>query len=138
MPGAEQGRREARAWRLFVLDDDAIILSALRRSLARRGAVHASTEWREVANALVRAPAEPWAFRALVCDLEMPSLRGDAFCRIARKHLPELTVVLFTAVPEQAPPGVADAVVPKSASVSGLVAQLERLHLLPRGEVARG
>lgn len=65
----------ARRWRLLIIDDDAMVLSALRRRLRRRFDVVTVLGGAE---ALVRLGEDP-RFDALVCDLMMPEIDGKSF-----------------------------------------------------------
>jgi signal transduction histidine kinase len=72
--------------RLLIVDDDAMVLSALRRRLRRRcdtvtvlGGVEA----------LARLSEDP-DFDSIVCDLMMPEIDGKSFYEAVRKEHPEL------------------------------------------------
>ncbi len=108
---------------IFVVDDNQVILRTLEVTLAHLGQVRVSTLWSEVASLVLRATNEER--HLLICDLEMPGIRGDEFCRIVRKYNPSLPIMLFTGSPERAPTDVADVVVDKAKGPEELVRHVE-------------
>lgn len=109
---------------VFLLDDEPFILEALKRALAPlRLEVKASNLWSEVASPLVRAGS---AAAILVCDLELPGIRGAEFCRIVRRHNPNVKIIIFSGKAGEAPMDVADAVIDKSKGVVAVAEAVRR------------
>lgn len=81
--------------RVYVLDDDPVVLTAIRSRLEGVGhEVVTSGLWSELARGLI-ARCEPGS-AALVCDLHMPGIDGADFIRIVRRYNADLPVVLFS------------------------------------------
>jgi len=72
--------------RLLIIDDDAMVLSALRRRLRRR---YDTVTVLGGAEALARLSEDP-AFDSIVCDLMMPEIDGKAFYNAIKKDHPQL------------------------------------------------
>jgi two-component system cell cycle sensor histidine kinase/response regulator CckA len=87
----------APAWsgaELLLLDDEAVIVQALRRLLERKGyKVEALTEPRAALDLLARQPGR---FKALITDMTMPGLNGRQVLVEARRIDPALKVILST------------------------------------------
>jgi DNA-binding NarL/FixJ family response regulator len=108
---------------VFVLDDDPYILQAVTRALGKTEVVSAEAWSALVAPVLRAGPGS-----VLVCDLEMPGIRGVDFCRTVRRHAPHVRIVIFSAGPLGAlPEGVIDAAVPKVAGLGALIAKVHEL-----------
>lgn len=112
---------------IYALDDDRTILEALRQAFDERGhRIHASSLWSELAAPLIQAGADRNA-AVLICDLQMPGISGADFCRIVRRHNRTAKIIIFTARPGDAEPGVGDVVVDKAAGLDTVVREAERL-----------
>jgi signal transduction histidine kinase len=72
--------------RLLIVDDDAMVLSALRRRLRRR---YDTVTVLGGAEALARLSEDP-GFDSIVCDLMMPEVDGKSFYNAIKKDHPEL------------------------------------------------
>jgi len=108
---------------VFVLDDDPFVLKAITRALSGSEVVTAEAWSALVAPVLRAGPGS-----VLVCDLDMPGIRGVDFCRTVKRHAPHIRVVVFSAgALETLPAEVVDAAVPKSAGMGALVARVHAL-----------
>jgi CheY-like chemotaxis protein len=112
---------------IFVLDDDRFILKAIERVLNPIGHIQVATAWGDLATALTKIGRDPHARVLLVCDLEMPGIRGIDFCRLVRKHTPAVKIVIFSGSAGELPPDVVDAVVPKASGLDTLVRTVQAL-----------
>ena len=84
--------------RFLIVDDNAHLVGALQALLEEDGHdVAAFTNPTKAAAAL-----EGSVFDAIVTDLEMPQMRGDAFVSLARRHQPDACIFLVSA--KQPPP----------------------------------
>jgi CheY-like chemotaxis protein len=72
--------------RLLIIDDDAMVLSALRRRLRRRYDVVTALGGGEALALLASDPE----FDSIVCDLMMPRVDGKSFYEAVRAEIPEL------------------------------------------------
>jgi len=72
--------------RLLIIDDDAMVLSALRRRLRRRYDVVTALGGGEALALLASDPE----FDSIVCDLMMPRVDGKSFYEAVRAQIPEL------------------------------------------------
>jgi len=132
--GDGTGRRHAR---VLVVDDDALVASAITRSLAPRHQVTAVRSGREALQLLARR-----AFDLVLCDLMMPDIGGmDLHAALAEKNpalLPRLAFVTggaFTARAEAFLASVQNPVVRKPFSTAELYALVDRtLETLGRCE----
>jgi len=70
----------------LIVDDDAMVLSALRRRLHRR---YDTVTVLGGVEALARLAEDP-AFDSIVCDLMMPEVDGKSFYDAVRRDHPEL------------------------------------------------
>jgi signal transduction histidine kinase/ActR/RegA family two-component response regulator len=81
---------------VLVVDDEPEIAQAIARFLQKRGLVVSARYDPLEALDLVRAA--PARFAAVVCDLTMPTMRGDDLCRAIVAIAPDLPVILSTGV----------------------------------------
>ena len=109
---------------IFVLDDDPTILRMAKSALKRLGDVREAALWSQISSPLLTA-ARVGERVVLVCDLEMPGINGAEFCRIVRRHAASVRIVIFSSKTEDAPEGVADAVIPKQAGITALVKRVQ-------------
>ena len=72
--------------RILIVDDDAMVLSALRRRLRRR---HDTVTVLGGVEALARLSEDP-GFDSIVCDLMMPEVDGKSFYDTIKKEHPQL------------------------------------------------
>lgn len=115
--------------KIFVLDDDRVILEVVRELFAQRGhEVFASLLWSEVALPLMTGSShsEP---TALVCDLSMPGIRGEDFIRIVRSYDTELPIVLLTGEPAEVAQAAAE-----STGANAHVSKRDMATLVPTVE----
>ncbi|MGE0708223.1 MAG: response regulator [Planctomycetota bacterium] len=112
--------------KVYVLDDDPVVLERLRDALAGLGEVHTSALWSDLAPSLLRAGASGQRV-VLVCDLDMPGISGVDFCNIVRRHCPDVGLIIFTSEPTRTPGGVADLVIAKQEGAGALRGAVQRL-----------
>ena len=118
--------------RVLVIDDDASAQVAIRSVLSAAGMdVHVIDSPIGATQLIVREQIQ-----CVVCDLEMPALRGDAFARLFRKTrlFDRIRIVLVSAAPLEElrrleESQVADAVVHKSEVRTELAATIRRTVL---------
>ena len=111
--------------KIYLLDDDPVILKGAEEALQDLGTVQAAALWSELASSLLRSNGD--APSLLVCDLDMPGIKGADFCKIVQKHSPNTRILIFTSSPERAPDGVSHAVVCKSEGFGALAKVARRL-----------
>ncbi|MBX7191087.1 MAG: response regulator [Sandaracinaceae bacterium] len=116
--------------RVLVIDDDATALEVIRAVLGGAGLVVFTSASPIGATHTIRAER----IDCVVCDLEMPAMRGEAFAKLFRKTrlFDRVKLVLVSAAPESdllavEQSGVADAVLHKSQLAARLVPLLRRL-----------
>jgi response regulator RpfG family c-di-GMP phosphodiesterase len=86
---------------LLIVDDDAHILSALRRTLRREGYEIVTAESvREALQVLEERPVD-----GILSDHKMPHMRGDEFLALAAERRPEAVRMLITGWTEEIPSG---------------------------------
>ena len=86
---------------LLIVDDEAHILSALRRTLRREGYEIVTAESvREALQVLDERPVD-----GILSDHKMPHMRGDEFLALAAERRPEAVRMLITGWTEEIPPG---------------------------------
>jgi CheY-like chemotaxis protein len=73
--------------RILIVDDDAMVLSALRRRLRRR---YDTVTVLGGAEALARLSEDP-SFDSIICDLMMPEVDGKSFYDTIEKEHPQLS-----------------------------------------------
>jgi diguanylate cyclase (GGDEF)-like protein len=78
--------------RVLVVDDQAVVLDALRCALRRDYTVVTCSSGHEALTVLHSQPP----FAVIVSDMSMPGMDGAAFLRQARRHHPETSRVLLT------------------------------------------
>src|ERR1035438_10650416 len=78
--------------RLLIVDDETAIRWALRKTLQRMNFEIAEAETGEQAIALVRTVR----FDAVLLDISMPGMNGIDACRVLRKLMPLLGIVMLT------------------------------------------
>ena len=79
--------------RILLLDDEPYILESLQDTLRRHYDVTATVR---AADALEHLRADPSWFAAVITDMRMPGMSGDAFLREARLLAPDTTRILLT------------------------------------------
>ncbi len=116
---------------ILVAEDEALIGMAVELELQERG--HLVTVVSD-GQAALEAEARLGPFDAVVTDMQMPRLRGDALVLQLRKHRPELPVVVMSAnhVPETAAAlralGGLIAILTKPAPFGRVADEVERLE----------
>ncbi|MBK1637296.1 PAS domain S-box protein [Rhodovulum adriaticum] len=84
--------------RILVVDDNRDVLHVISEYLERAGAeVVACSDPRDVAEAV---RDEPTAWSLIVTDYDMPELNGAELASIAKSHVPDLPVILVSALPD--------------------------------------
>jgi PAS domain S-box-containing protein len=86
VPTAHKPHGQAPRGRILVIDDDAAVLSTLKRALSRDHDVVALRDPRLVEQELTRDPA----FHAILCDLMMPHLSGMDVYDMIRTRFPRM------------------------------------------------
>jgi CheY-like chemotaxis protein len=82
---------------VYVLDDDPAVLKVLGRALEAQGfATRCSSLWSEIGQELIAKRRGAERNLALVCDVNMPGIRGEDFCRTMLRHNPELRLILYS------------------------------------------
>jgi signal transduction histidine kinase/CheY-like chemotaxis protein len=119
---------------VLVVDDEKAVAAAVEQYLDAIGfRAHACNDPRE---ALELVRREPGRFAAVVCDLTMPELRGDALCRELVALRPDLPVILSTGTePERLAESGFAAVLVKPYSLDELARLIERV--LPKALTSR-
>jgi signal transduction histidine kinase/CheY-like chemotaxis protein len=123
------------AWRVLFVDDDALVLAAGRRTLARSGCRVTAVGAPEEALALVQA--RPDDYDILITDLTMPGMRGTDLARAVSAIRPDLPIIAITgyhARPEGDPverSGIRE-VLAKPFTDTALLTVIAR-HASPRG-----
>ncbi len=79
--------------RILLLDDEPYILESLQDTLRRHYDVTTTVR---AADALEHLRADPSRFAAVITDMRMPGMSGDAFLREARLLAPDTTRILLT------------------------------------------
>ncbi|HEY6879143.1 MAG TPA: response regulator [Polyangiales bacterium] len=116
--------------RVFVVDDDPLVLAVTRRVLARAGYEVALFEDPRRALAELER-AQPFA---VVADLNMPELGGSELLELVKQASPRSLRVLYTGEGQvqelmgKLAPGLVHAVLPKAAGMQSLPDTLERLR----------
>lgn len=111
-----------------LLDDDPAIHSLVSKALESSGfTVSAATLWSEVSHMLVTMQDV-----ILVCDLNMPGIRGEDFCRSVVRHNPSVKLLIFSGVEEKELQAASSrlggvATVPKRKGVGELLRTLKEL-----------
>ena len=119
--------------RILVVDDDAMHLELIQRSLRSYGMEVTTTDSTLGVSNLVRR-IEP---DVVLLDVNIPALSGDAVLGLARKHAPEKTrFVLHSSADEamlrrRALECGADGYITKSVQASELASYLERVAVRP-------
>ena len=86
---------------LLIVDDEAHILSALRRTLRREGYEIVTAESvREALQVLEERPVD-----GILSDHKMPHMNGDEFLALAAERRPEAVRMLITGWTEEIPSG---------------------------------
>ncbi|UCE87069.1 MAG: response regulator [Deltaproteobacteria bacterium] len=92
-------RTSGRARRLLLVDDEARILSSLRRALRREGyEVHTAESPDEALRAL-----DAGSFDLILADYRMPGMTGVEFLARAAERWPDAVRILLTGWSEQVP-----------------------------------
>jgi DNA-binding NtrC family response regulator len=115
------------ALRVFIIDDDPLVLAVTRRVLVRAGyAVEIFDDPRRALTEIEQSP--PFA---VVADLNMPDLSGPELLAQVEQHAPASLRVLYTGESsvEDLAPGLAHAVLTKSGGMQSLPDTLARLRL---------
>jgi len=92
----------AEPWREAILcvDDEAVILLAMRQELRRRFgeryAIEMALNAEAAGAAMDKLEAEGWAVVLVICDWFMPGVRGDAFLAQMRVRRPAMKSILMT------------------------------------------
>lgn len=82
---------------ILCLDDDAMVLNITQHILEREGyKVFTAMQFTEIHDIIFREGC-----RLMLCDVEMPGLSGTRICQMLKKSMPELTIILFSNVPER-------------------------------------
>ena len=95
----QQASRLAAGATLLVVDDDAAVRRVASRMLAAAGLDAVPAESGEEALAIYRERGD--GIDAVLIDLSMPGMSGEAACRALRELDPHLPVVLSSGYPEQ-------------------------------------
>ena len=91
--GVAENQNEMSAVRVLIVDDDPLVLSALKRVLRSASApVHCASGAAE-AISWVRAGGEPWV---IISDQTMPSMSGIELLQWMRSELPRAFIILHT------------------------------------------
>jgi DNA-binding NtrC family response regulator len=90
-----QGRRS-----ILCVDDEAVILLAMRQELRRRFgdrfAIEAALGAEEASAVIEETEAEGGSVALVICDWFMPGQRGDQFLVALRERRPEIKSILMT------------------------------------------
>jgi len=79
------------------LDDNEMILQILRYILEGQGyEVFTATDFSVIHNYLFREKA-----KLMLCDVNMPGVRGTRVCQMLKDSLSDLKIVLFSNIPER-------------------------------------
>jgi CheY-like chemotaxis protein len=116
--------------RVFVVDDDPLVLAVTRRVLVRAGyEVTVLEEPRRAAAEI--AQAQPFA---VVVDLNMPDLDGASLLQLVRDSAPQTLRLLYTGegqvqdLERELAPGLTHAILPKAGGMQMLPDTLARLR----------
>lgn len=120
---------------VLVIDDDPVALGMISGVLERAGfLVHTMSSPIGATRAI-----RDHAVGAVVCDLHMPAMRGDAFARLFRQSpmLRNIPLIVISGAPRQelddlTTDGMVDGVVHKSDLQLSLVPMIRRLGKKPR------
>lgn len=115
---------------IFLLDDDELILEALRGALSTLAPVQSGTLWSQLSSPLFSA-ARAKKDVILICDLKMPGIDGLEFCKIVRRYVPSSKIVVFSSSVEsleaRKSEGTVDVAVSKQDGLDPLVREVKRL-----------
>jgi PAS domain S-box-containing protein len=100
---AVPARPEAHAERILLVDDEALVLSAVSRMLERAG--YRVIAFARPGEALAFASATPDAFDALVTDVVMPDMNGPSLAQAIGAIHPGLPVLFISGDPRTEVPG---------------------------------
>jgi CheY-like chemotaxis protein len=109
--------------RILVVDDEAMVLDAVRLTLNHYGYMVETAS--NAADALNKLPGA--GFDLLVTDLKMPGMTGDQLAREAKRRYPTLPVILLTGYPPEVYPASIDTLLLKPFSNQELRDAVERL-----------
>ena len=101
---------------ILVVDDDAMVLDAVRMALTFYG--YAVETASSAAEALQKLPGA--CFDVVVTDLKMPGMIGSALASEIKKRQPALPVILLTGYPPEVRPAGVDKVLLKPFSTLDL------------------
>lgn len=94
---AEPARAHTRRLRILAVDDDPLVLQAIRDALEGDGHIVAAVEdGAEAIATFAAAHAKGEAFAAVITDLGMPHMDGRQVAAAIRKQSPETPVILLT------------------------------------------
>jgi len=89
--------RPSETTRILCLDDNEMILQILRYILEGQGyEVFTATDFSVIHNYLFREKA-----KLMLCDVNMPGVRGTRVCQMLKDSLSDLKIVLFSNIPER-------------------------------------
>jgi len=111
---------------VFVLDDSPPILLTLRELFADEGwEVVATDAWAEVSSGIFARKGCPLV---LVCDLNMPGIRGEDYCATVRRYRPDVRIVIFSgdSMAQEAARRLAAPCVSKSAGPEAILAAVRQ------------
>jgi DNA-binding response OmpR family regulator len=80
------------AWKVLVVDDDTVLLEAVRRGFEQAGADVTACEGFEEGRRALRSRQ----FDALITDVRLGAFNGLQLAVIARTHRPDIRVVVFS------------------------------------------
>src|SRR5256885_13174610 len=106
---------------VLFIDDDEDLAGSMAQLLRIFHDVRVALDLRCAVHELQQRPPQ-----VVLCDLEMPPFRGDAILRMIEREYPHVRRILFTGSLRDEwahllDEGVAQAVVPKSAGLDGLL-----------------
>jgi CheY-like chemotaxis protein len=104
------------AQRILVVDDEAMVLDAVRLTLTHYG--YRVETASSAAEALAKMPEGN--YQLVVTDLKMPCMTGDELAREIKQRHPGIPVILLTGYAPDIPPADVDAILLKPFSTSEL------------------
>jgi CheY-like chemotaxis protein len=114
--------------RILVVDDEAMVLDAVRMTLTHYGySVETASSGAEALEKLLSTN-----FDLIVTDLKMPGMTGDQLAREVKKRQPDMPVILLTGYPPERQPAEVDAILLKPFSTTDLRATVTAL--MSKGE----